>query len=357
MRPKTSPAGRRRARLPIAATLALLAAGLGAVPAPAARADAPETVWLCRPGQAGDPCGGRADAPVDCFYVYPTISAQLTDNADLTPGPEQRFIAQQQAAPFGAACNVWAPVYRQSTLRGLQNSPGPARSAALDIAYDSLESAWQDYLAHHNNGRGVVLIGHSQGSTMLRALIRNRIDGQPAQRQLVAAIVPGSNVLVRRGALTGGDFDSVPGCTEPGQFGCVIAYSAFAETPPPGTRYGVVPTEVGTSGTRGRFVFGPDYEVLCTDPSALTGRSDRTLRSAVAGREVRAYTASCATGDGPHVLMIGGGGPGTGAPAATALPTVPNPTWGLHLWDVNLAQPDLVDIVAAQTRAYLNNEE
>ncbi|MGX1811406.1 DUF3089 domain-containing protein [Nocardia sp. NPDC055321] len=357
MRSKTSPARRRPARAEIAVTMALLAAALGIVPVSAARAAEPETVWLCRPGQAEDPCGGRSDAPVDCFYVYPTISTQAGDNADLTPGPEQRFIARQQAEPFGAACNVWAPVYRQSTLRGLQNSPGPARSAALDVAYDSLESAWQDYLAHHNNGRGVVLIGHSQGSTMLRALIRNRIDGQPAQRQLISAIVPGSNVLVRRGELVGGDFYSVPGCTAPAQIGCVIAYSAFAVTPPPGTRYGFAPTEAGTSGTRGRFVFGPEYEVLCTDPGPLTGRSDRTLRSSVGGLQVRAYTGSCTTGDGPHVLMIDGGGPGTGAPAATALPVVPDPTWGLHLWDVNLAQPDLVDIVAAQARTYLDNEE
>jgi hypothetical protein len=35
------------------------------------------------------------------------------------------------------------------------------------------------------------------------------------------------------------------------------------------------------------------------------------------------------------------------------LPTVPNETWGLHLYDLNLTQRDLVDLVAAQSATYL----
>lgn len=327
---------------------------LGVTPAPPAFADNPATVWLCRPGQADNSCGGRSDAPVDCFYVYPTVSTQPGDNSDLTIGPEQRGVAQQQAAPFGADCNVWAPMYRQSTLRGLQNSPGAARSAALDIAYDDVESAWLDYLAHHNNGRGVVLIGHSQGTRMLRALIRNQIDGRPAQRQLVSAILLGGDVLVRRGATSGGDFDSIAACADSARIGCVIAFSTFATTPPADTRFGLPPTEGSTSGTRGRFVSGPDYEVLCTDPAAIAGRGGELLRSDVLGREVQAYNGFCTTGDGPHVLMVSGGGLGSGAPAASALPALPNATWGLHLLDMNIAQRDLIDIVAAQIRTYLH---
>src|SRR5579862_1282510 len=65
------------------------------------RADAAGTVWLCRPGLVNDPCasdltttvvpasGARtvqtphpaAGSAFDCFYVYPTVSTEPTDNA------------------------------------------------------------------------------------------------------------------------------------------------------------------------------------------------------------------------------------------------------------------------------------
>ena len=63
-----------------------------------------DTVWLCKPGLANNPCEGNLDATpfdsagkagyekaspaadprIDCFYVYPTVSRQKTVNADLT---------------------------------------------------------------------------------------------------------------------------------------------------------------------------------------------------------------------------------------------------------------------------------
>ena len=33
-----------------------------------------------------------------------------------------------------------------------------------DLEYRDIRAAWHDYLAHYNDGRGVVLLGHSQGS-------------------------------------------------------------------------------------------------------------------------------------------------------------------------------------------------
>ena len=76
-----------------------------ATPAPAAAPNDytnPDT-WLCRPGRT-DACNVDLDAtvihadgsmkverfhadpnaPIDCFYVYPTVSRQRTPNADMT---------------------------------------------------------------------------------------------------------------------------------------------------------------------------------------------------------------------------------------------------------------------------------
>ncbi|MBF6520202.1 DUF3089 domain-containing protein [Nocardia farcinica] len=269
-------------------TLFPVALLIAAILAPAAPAGAePEpTTWLCRPGQAG-PCGDRQDTPVDCFYVYPTVSLQQTTNADRGIGPEQRAVAALQAAPFAETCTVWAPVYRQSTLLSLRNAPGPERSAALDLAYEDLRAAWVEYLADHNNGRGVVLIGHSQGGEL-----------------------------------------------------------------PPDIRYGFAPTVPNTSGTRGAFPYGPDYEVLCTDPAALVGRAGQPLRGILAGREVQGYRGRCLDGDGPHVLLLEAD-PAAAVPPANALPAVPDRSWGLHLLDVNVAQRDLIDLTARQVQSYL----
>jgi len=84
--------------------------------------------WLCRPGRDDactqdasvtivsadgtlkpEPFTPAVDAPVDCFYVYPTISQDASPNADATLGPEEREIVRQQLARFGATCRLYAP--------------------------------------------------------------------------------------------------------------------------------------------------------------------------------------------------------------------------------------------------------
>src|SRR5690606_5642018 len=77
-----------------------------------------ETNWLCRPGRH-DACdidmtatsiapdgtlskiawSRAADAPYDCFYVYPTASQDPTPNSDMTPGdPGEISTVRRQAA-------------------------------------------------------------------------------------------------------------------------------------------------------------------------------------------------------------------------------------------------------------------
>ena len=148
-----------------------------------------KTISLCKLGLAGDPCARsltttvaqadgaqsveRARRPrkpkIDCFYVYPTVSGQPRVNATKTAEPEQKAVAEQHAARFSQACRVFAPVYRQLTLAAIG---GEIPEAAARRAYGDVRSAWLDYLRNHNRGRGVVLIGHSQG-TYLRARHRS----------------------------------------------------------------------------------------------------------------------------------------------------------------------------------------
>src|SRR5215472_15269015 len=155
-------------------------------------------------------------------------------------------------------------MYRQITLAGLRRVlAGPASGVTLDhgLQYDDVRDAFRYYLEHDNQGRGFVLVGHSQGSFILAELIRQEIDGKPIQSRMVSAILPGYTLSVPRGKDVGGAFQHVPLCRAEAQTGCVIAYCSFRSTlPPPANTY------------FGR-VAGPDMAAACTNPAALGGGS------------------------------------------------------------------------------------
>ncbi len=337
-----------------------------------------KTVWLCRPGLVDNPCtpsltttdaafSGKvlgvhktqaaAHPKIDCFYVYPTVSDQKSPNADLTVDPQERSIALYQASMFSRDCRVFAPMYRQLTL---SNIGGAATPAQVAMAYDDVSTAWQTYLHQYNKGRGVVLIGHSQGAFILRKLIAAQVDSKPAARKLlVSAVLLGGNVTVKNGSDTGGDFRHIRACHSAKQVGCVIAYSTFGTTPP-------------TEAVFGRTT-AAGMKVLCTNPAALAGGSGllnpllptqpfATGSSIAAGIALLgihaptvttpwvgapgAYTARCSSADGANVLTIA---PRDGAPLLHPSPLA---TWGLHLVDVNIALGNLVSLVASESAAY-----
>jgi hypothetical protein len=213
------------------------------------------------------------DPPIDCFYVYPTVSRDRGLNADLSVGPEERAAAITQAARFSSVCRVWAPIYPQLTTDALRGTYGPVTVAAAHTAYAGLLSAWEDYLTHDNEGRGVVLIGHSQGAFLLDALIRRVVDRQALQRRLlVSTLLLGGQVEVPLGRAVGGDFQNVPACTAPTQVGCVVAYSTFEGEPPPDAVFARGDTSIGALlGLVPRP--GRGMRVLCTNPAALDGAS------------------------------------------------------------------------------------
>ncbi len=61
------------------------------------------------------------DPPIDCFYVYPTVSADQGANSDMTVGPDDSEVqtVAAQAAQYARSCRVFAPIYRQVTLAAL----------------------------------------------------------------------------------------------------------------------------------------------------------------------------------------------------------------------------------------------
>ena len=222
---------------------------------------ASDSGWLCLPGRkdvcstplattALNPNGygstGRSsvakDPPLDCFYVYPTVSRDQGLNSDLSPS-EEIGAAQSQFARFAGVCRTFAPLYRQMTLGAVAAyAAGSDISAAGALAYRDVAASWHNYLATRNNGRPFVLIGHSQGSLMLQMLIAREIETSPAvASRMKLAILPGFNTIVPQGKLVGGTFKKTPLCSRPGEIGCVISWVSFRDknVPPAGAIFGV----------------------------------------------------------------------------------------------------------------------
>jgi hypothetical protein len=258
-----------------------------------------------------------------------------------------------QATPFSPVCQVYAPIYRQVTVAGLEMHPdlnlGPAETVT---AYDSIKAGFEDFLTHELDGRPFVVIGDSQGAALLNMLLARLVDNVPALRsRLVTAIILGGNVEVPTGQLVGGTFKHIPACSRLGQAGCVIAYSSFPSTPPADSLFGRpgqgVSLQSGQTATQG-------LQVVCVNPAALSG-GPATLGAVFPSLLQAAstpwvsypglYAARCEDSDGASWLNVSKAtGPADHRPTVTE---DLGPAYGYHVWDLGLAQDNLVSDVAA----------
>jgi hypothetical protein len=363
-----------------------------ATPVPASADYANPENWLCRPDRE-DACTVSQDAtivavdgtltrekfhpaknpPIDCFYVYPTVSNQPGGNSDLTITAAEKLVVNAQFARFASKCRLFAPMYRQVTLTALRAMiAGRPMPVDRDLGYNDVAAAWNYYLAHENKGRGVVLVGHSQGSGVLTRLIKDEIDGKPIQEKMISAILMGTSLPVPKGADVGGAFKHVAVCHSNGQIGCVIAFADFRSNvpPPANSRFGKAPEGM---------------QAVCANPAALGGGSgaldaylsaSRISTGSDGPREPFDWakgakpidtsfvkvpgllSAACVVDEHGSYLAV------TVHPAAGGARTndisgdvVVNgqvlEDWGLHLIDANLTMGNLVAIVGDETKSYL----
>ncbi|MCB0971909.1 MAG: DUF3089 domain-containing protein, partial [Acidimicrobiales bacterium] len=341
--------------------------------------------WVCRP-DADDICDGDLDATVveadgtltvepfeaaadpaiDCFYVYPTISKDPGTYSDWDAADdEEGWVTVNQAARLQSECRLFAPVYRQRTLVGLGGGGDPE---AEGDPYADVLDAFSTYMANDNGGRGVVLIGHSQGTGMLAQLIAGEFEEDAELRELLVGAYLAGGGIAEPG--TGGAFAEVPVCATDGEAGCIASWASFrSDAPPPdGTFFGVT----RTSGE----------PAVCVSPSAFAG-GDAPLDAyfpAVASSSILSPEAApqqpsdwvdaaagtidtpfvkvpgllsgtCEASNGANVLLVDVAGD-PADPRADDIPGDLTPEWGLHLVDVNLVMGDVVRQVATQADAW-----
>ncbi|HMD34765.1 MAG TPA: DUF3089 domain-containing protein, partial [Vicinamibacterales bacterium] len=347
--------------------------------------------WLCRAGQK-DSCAidlsttivaangtltkedwkANPNPPIDCFYVYPTVSTDAAGNSDMTPGREEIGVIAAQFARFGSQCRTFAPLYRQATLTALRAATsGTPMAVDRALGYNDVLDAWKYYLEHDNKGRGVVLIGHSQGSGVLTQLIRNEIDGKPAQAKIVSALLLGTSLPVPKGKEVGGAFQHMPLCHASSQTGCVIAYASFRSTTPPpdNTRFGRVQGEnmmaacVNPAAPGGGS--GALHSYLSAAGRSIVGSAAEPKPWVTPAKEINTpfvsvpglLSAQCVNNEhGSYLEVTVHGNPKdprvddiSGDVMANGQV---NASWGLHLIDVNLSMGNLLDIVRDQAKAY-----
>jgi hypothetical protein len=326
--------------------------------------------WLCLPGRP-DTCGGdltateiRGDGThgiveharatstdTDCFYIYPTVDESLftahnsDDFSDLEP---MAFVARAQAQLFTQVCSLYVPLYRQINI-GTYLRPEAQRERGLQVAFSDIADAFLHYMANYNQGRKIVLLGHSQGADMVRRLIVRFFEDDPTMRErLLLAVALGGELEAPIGRTTGGSFRNVPYCTRDDEIGCIVAYRShreWSDTPslqhvPRGHRAVCVnPGEVREEGARAPLrAYFPRLD-------ALRGL-DGVKTPYVFYRDL--YTARCVDGpDGKRTLEIAE----TDEPGGMRTSPIDLSAWrwgtrmGTHGLDFQFAQGNLIEMV------------
>ena len=337
--------------------------------------------WLCHPDKASDACAvdltstaiaadgttsivpfePAADPAFDCFYIYPTVSFDPTPNSDMVPGPEELNVVANQFARYGETCRLFAPIYRQRTLLELRAQMMTGQSTAnAEMRYADVIDSWNSYMTEQNQGRGVVLIGHSQGAGMIYDMLKSDIVGTPSQAQLIAVHSIGFPTTIDPAT---GKAAGLPVCKSAQETGCLVNFESFrANTPPPAdSRFGIA---VG------------GHRAVCNNPADLTGDKGALNafmpRQSLGRPEPNDYgvpvetpfvslpgllTAKCEA-NGTHDWLAISINSNPADPRADDIPgdVVVNgdilADWGLHLVDMNLAMGNLVALAKTEAAAW-----
>jgi len=338
--------------------------------------------WLCHPDKGEDLCSvdltatkiladgtteiiphvNATEPAFDCFYVYPTVSRDKTPNSDMNAGPEERNVIANQFARYGASCRLYAPMYRQVTVPELQKMLVTGKSTAnTKMAYGDVKDSWETYLRDHNNGRGVILVGHSQGARMIFELLKQELLVSSARNQIIAVHAIGAPATMD---VETGKWNDLALCKSSTDTDCLISYGTFRSTSPPplDAIYGRA-----SEGERG----------ICVDPAALRGgkQPDAYLSSHLITGDIYNYgaevntkfvkvpellSASCEsnqTHDWLDITILADpNDPRTDdIPGDVVALGQVQKNWGLHLIDVNLFMGDLVDLARTQGEAWVAN--
>jgi hypothetical protein len=302
--------------------------------------------WAALPHDDNGGAGGATPPQTDVFFVYPTtfLSPESWNAAFDNPGrgvggSGVDATLRNQASAFAKCCRIFAPRYRQATFFAFFDRDGDGIKA-VDLAYQDVRRAFDEFVAHRNNGRPFIVAGHSQGSIHLLRLIQERIAGTPLQKQMVAAYPIGAAVPA--------EFNAISPCKEAAQTGCLVTWNSVSDPDYDRSRGGTVPLWLDgryqTVGNRRLMCVNPlDWHVDGAGPaSANTGSLSRTRPGGDPMMKPAYAAAKCMNGR----LVVD-------LPADRAdFRSLPGDSGGLHIYDYNLFYANLQDNAVARASAF-----
>lgn len=166
------------------------------------------------------------DSSVDVFFIHPTTYTENNFegwnasifNDELNKKTDESAILYQ-ASVFNASCRVFAPRYRQAHIKAFYIDKEIAKSY-FDTAFEDIKNAFDYYLSHYNNGRPIIIAGHSQGTVHAARLLKTYFDDKPLGKKLVAAYLIGMPVPLNY-------FSSINLCRNKNQTGCYVSWRTY----------------------------------------------------------------------------------------------------------------------------------
>lgn len=306
--------------------------------------------WALLPdfAQQGTLQTDRPKLPVNAFFLHPTTflnpagwNAAFDDPGNGAGGFGVEGTLRGQASAFARCCRIFAPHYRQATLYAFLDS-GTDGMRAIDLAYQDVARAFDDFIKRRNDGKPFILAGHSQGSIHLFRLLQDRIAGTPLEKQMVAAYVIGAAVPR--------DFKAVPICAETLQLGCAVSWNAVTQPNSDRSRGGTVPIWLD-----GRYQRIGELPLMCVNPLdwRIDGAADAAANLGVLSRS---------PGDSKPVIKAGyAGAKCIGGELVVDLPHgrtdfQPRPATptSLHIFDYSLFYENLRVNAVARAEAFLS---
>ena len=144
---------------------------------------------------------------VDAIYIYSTsyIESSFDDGAtNYVPIDNLEMILrangeyETNATVFDESCNVFAPYYRQVGMKyagEVSKKYGSIEPALAGLSYTDIKAALDYYFENCNNGRPFIIAGHSQGSAMVKYVLKNYFkEHQDYYKRMVAAYPIGFSI-------------------------------------------------------------------------------------------------------------------------------------------------------------------
>ena len=227
-----------------------------------------QSAWIARPGLAMDPSrwvpeGSILTTPTDpaaTFYIHPTTYLERDRwNAPLDHKESRdraALFVRSQASAFNAVSEIWAPKYRQAAYGAFLLDSKDA-SQALDLAYEDVARAFDEFVASIPADRPIILAAHSQGSLHLTRLLREKVAGTPLAGRIVAAYVVGWPISTTADVPAMG----LPACRTAEDSGCILGWQSFRD---PANVSLITDVYDGSKGPTG--ITRERQDMLCTDP-------------------------------------------------------------------------------------------